>query len=291
MLRRTAPALLGLFVCLFAAHLSSASGALGLDESKIKVSLDERQTRVRLEVNNGTGRDFAARLRVELLDPEDKVRASSESGVAVRRGTHSFEVPLGLRYTELPDSDRDKFPWFRLRYRVAPDDAPGAATEGVVSVSEVTPDLFELRIVSPRKARAGSTISARVRTAHPLTQRPAKGVTVEAELTFETNDDETVVKATGTTDGEGLASLDFAIPRAFEDDADTELKVTARLGSFVQKALAEVEVGQEPRVLLTTDKPLYQPGQTAHLRALVFDRDRARPRGRGGHLHRRGRGG
>ncbi|MCA1619101.1 MAG: type II secretion system protein GspG [Acidobacteria bacterium] len=39
----------------------------------------------------------------------------------------------------------------------------------------------------------------------------------------------------------------------------------------MQEAEAEVSVAQEPRVLLNTDKPLYQPGQTAHLRALVFD--------------------
>ncbi len=40
MLRRSAPALLGLLVCLFAAHLVIASAALGVDESRITVSLD-----------------------------------------------------------------------------------------------------------------------------------------------------------------------------------------------------------------------------------------------------------
>ncbi len=271
MLRRSAPALLGLLVCLFAAHLASASGALGFDESKIKVSLDERQTRVRLEVGNGTGRDFAARLRVEMLDPKDAVRASAETGVRVRRGTNSFEVPLGLRHSELPESDRSQFPWFRLRYHLTPDGGEGAAAEGVVSISEVTPDLFELSVVSPRKARAGSTFTARVRAANPLTQRPAKGVAVEATLTFDTDEGDESAKASGMTDGEGLASLDFALPRGSDADDDARLRVTARRGSFAQQAGADVEIGQEPRVLLTTDKPLYQPGQTAHMRALVFD--------------------
>ncbi|HEX8353067.1 MAG TPA: hypothetical protein VF611_09220, partial [Pyrinomonadaceae bacterium] len=242
MLRRSAPALLGLFVCLFAAHLAGASGALGLDESKIRVSLDGRQTRVRLEVENGTGRDFDARLRVELLDPQDAVRSSAEAGVRVRRGANSFDVPLDLRFAELPESERDQFPWYRLRYRVAPaaaaDAGAGAAlaAEGVVSVSEVTHDLFELRVVSPRAARAGSSFGARVRTANPVTQRPVKGVAVEAALEFDAGDGDTVVRASGVTDGEGLVSLDFALPREVEDDGEAELKVSARRGSFVQEA-------------------------------------------------------
>jgi hypothetical protein len=259
-------------VCLFAAHLASASGALGFDESKIRIFLDAGRTRVRLQAANGTGRDFGARLRVELLAPDDAVSSSSETFVRVRRGTNSFEVPLDLRYAGLPESDRHEFPWFRLRYRLAADDAGPAAEAagGVVSVSEVTPDLFELRVVTSRRARAGSPLTARVRTANPATQRPAKGVAVEGALTFE-GDTKTVLRASGVTDGDGLVSLDFGLPRAVDDDAEAELKVTARRGAFEQEAEAEVSIAQQPRVLLTTDKPLYQPGQTAHMRALVFD--------------------
>jgi hypothetical protein len=257
-------------VCLFAAHLASASGSLALDETRIGIFLDAEVTRVRLQVANGTGREFPARLRVELLDPRDVVRASADADVRVRRGTNSLATALGLRYSELPASERNEFPWFRLRYRLAGADASETA-EGVVSVSEVTADLFELRVVTPRRARAGSGLTARVRTANPSTERPAKGVAVEAALTFNDGDTKNVVKASGVTDGEGLVSLDFALPRAVEDDGDAELKVTARRGSFVQEAEEDISVAQEPRVLLTTDKPLYQPGQTAHMRALVFD--------------------
>ncbi|MDT5261156.1 MAG: hypothetical protein QOC61_160, partial [Acidobacteriota bacterium] len=273
MLRRSTLALLGLFVCLFAAHLSSASSVLRLDESRIKVSLDEKQTRVTLEVENGTGRDLPARIRLELLDPHDKVRASSSVDVRVRRGANSFDVPVELPYAELLEAERQQFPWYRLRYRVAPatpsDETP--AVEGLVSISEVTPDLFRLRVVTSRKARAGSTFSARVRTANPVTQRPVKNVTVEASLTFDAGEGKTVIKSAATTDGDGFASLDFKLPREVEDDGDAELIVTARRGALVEKAEADVSVEQSPRVLLTTDKPLYQPGQTMHMRALVFD--------------------
>jgi hypothetical protein len=260
-------------VCLFAAHLSSASSALRIDESRIKVSPGDEQTRVTLEVENGVGRAFPARVIIELLDPHEKVRASAEVGVQVRQGTNSFDVPVKLPYTELLKAERKEFPWYRLRYRVAPTASADSSlgVEGIISISEVTPDLFELRVVTSQKARGGTTFRARVRTANPVTQRPVKGVAVEAEFVFDAGAGETVIKSTATTDGDGFASLDLKLPHTIEDDGDAELKVTAQRGAFVEKAETDVSVEQSPRVLLTTDKPLYQPGQTMHMRALIFD--------------------
>ncbi|HEX7316171.1 MAG TPA: alpha-2-macroglobulin family protein [Pyrinomonadaceae bacterium] len=275
MIRRSAPALLGLFVCLLAAHLSSAAPAFNLDESRIRLSLDESQARVRFEVENNTGREFPARVRVELLDSIDKVRATATTDVRLRRGANTLDVSFEFRYDELIKSERAEFPLYRLRYSVEPDAAASgpAPLEGIVSVSEVTPDLFELTVISAPAARPGSHYSARVRTANPSTERPLKGVAVEATLTFDEADDKkTVLKASGTTGDDGVVTLDFDLPRTLRAvDDDAELKVTAGRGAFVERAETEVNVRSKPRVLLTTDKPLYQPGQTVHMRALVFD--------------------
>ena len=275
MVRRSAPALLGLFVCLLAAHLSSAAPAFHLDESRIRLSLDADSARVRLEVNNATGRDLGARLRVELIDPREHVRAEAARDVRLRLGSHALDAALGLPYAQLLEAEREEFPWYRLRYSVTPDAGPNSpgALAGVVSVSEVTPDLFGLSVISAPAARPGTHYAARVRTANPVTQRPLKGVAVEATLTFDgSGDRDTVLKAKGATDGDGFATLDFELPRTIEtSDDDAELEVTARRGVLVEEADTRVEVQQAPRVLLTTDKPLYQPGQTVHMRALVFD--------------------
>nr|MDQ5837140.1 MG2 domain-containing protein [Acidobacteriota bacterium] len=271
MLRRSAPVLLCLFVCLLAAHLSSASSALRVDESRIKVSLDERQTRVTLALENGTGNAFPARVTVELLDPQDKARASAATDVQVRRGANQLNVPLDLPFSGLLESEQKEFPWYRLRYRVAPSAGGVAALEGVVSLSEVTPDLFELRVVSSRRARGGSTLRARVRTANPVTGRPVRGVNVTAEIPLDSEEKKVALKAAGATDAEGFAVLDFKLPAGIESDDDLDLTVTARRGALVEEAKTSVSVVEQPRVLLTTDKSLYQPGQTLHMRALVFD--------------------
>ena len=273
MFRRSAPVLLCLFVCLLAAHLSSASATLRIDESRIKVSLDERQTRVSLAVENDTGHAFPARVQIELLDPHDKARARASADVQVRRGTNSLDVPLKLPFSELLEAEQKEFPWYRLRYHVAPTppaDSVVAALEGIVSLSEVTPDLFELRVVSSRKARGGSTFRTRVRTANPVTGRPVKGVAVSAKLQLDSGAGAGGLKAEGATDGEGFAVLDFKLPPGVENDREADLTVTARRGALVEKAKTSVSVEQQPRILLTTDKSLYQPGQTLHMRALAF---------------------
>jgi A-macroglobulin TED domain/Alpha-2-macroglobulin family/Carboxypeptidase regulatory-like domain/MG2 domain/A-macroglobulin receptor binding domain/Macroglobulin domain MG3 len=273
MLRRSAPVLLCLFVCLLAAHLSSASSALRVDESRIRVSLDERQTRVTLALENGTGSAFTARVTVELLDPHDKARASATTDVQVRRGANQLSIPLDLPFSGLLESEQKEFPWYRLRYHVAPSASAGgvAALEGIVSLSEVTPDLFELRVVSSSKARGGSTLRARVRTANPVTGRPVRGVSVTAEIPLDSGEKKVALKAAGATDADGFAVLDFKLPAGIESDGDLDLTITARRGALVEEAKTSVSVEQQARILLTTDKSLYQPGQTMHVRALVFD--------------------
>ncbi len=271
MVRRCAPAVVCLSVLLFAIQLATATPTLHVNEEKIRLLLDGKQSRVSLEIDNATGKSFDASFLIELLDPKDAVRASATFKGLVRRGRSTVTVPAPFPYSEMSASARQEFPLYRLRYRVAPDTAAGAeAAEGVVSVSEVTPDLFELRVVSSKTVRPGAQYSARVRAANPATQRGVRDVAVEAEIEFD-GDEHVVLKARGLTDADGYARLEFNIPRKFQDDADAELTVTARRGGIEQVATEEVGSDLKPRVLLTTDKSLYQPGQTLHARALVFD--------------------
>ena len=111
MVRRSAPILLGLVVCLlFAVHPSGASSALRLDESKIRVSLAGAQTRVSLEVESGEPRPFGARVTLALLDPSDKVRAEASSDVSLRSGKNPLSVQIKLPYSGIARSRAQAVP-------------------------------------------------------------------------------------------------------------------------------------------------------------------------------------
>jgi hypothetical protein len=274
MLRRSAPALLGLFVCLLAAqHFDTTAdaapdaSAFRVDESATRATLRHDSTDVALAFVNRVGRAVKTHVRVELLDTDGAslARAERDGEVASGASAVGFTLPASVLRDE---KARGRVPWYRVRYSVTPepDAAPPAA--GIISLSEITPDLFELSVFTPGYAFEGQHFRARVRAANPVSERPAKGVAIAGAFSLG-DEKETVVRA-ATTDGEGLATLDFELPRGHVAGEAT-LEVSGRLGDFGQTASDDIQVYHLADILVGTDKPLYQPGQTLHVRALFVD--------------------
>ncbi|MEP7273504.1 MAG: MG2 domain-containing protein, partial [Acidobacteriota bacterium] len=86
------------------------------------------------------------------------------------------------------------------------------------------------------------------------------------------NDRENSFRLSATTDTQGYVALDFNLPRDLIAEGGT-LEITGARGEFAQKAEVELQEDYQRlgRIILTTDKPIYQPGQPLHLRALALD--------------------
>ncbi|MEP7338041.1 MAG: MG2 domain-containing protein [Acidobacteriota bacterium] len=189
----------------------------------------------------------------------------------IASGSSKIAFPLLL---VVDSKHQDETLWYRLRYRIAPD-PPSSKTftpvTGVISLSEITPDIFELRVIASEYPFAGKLYRAHVRALHPITARAVGGVQINANLKFD-NDRKDSFKATAITTTRGYAALDFNLPRDLIAE-DGNLEIKAIRGDFKQEA--EIELRDEhlrlSRILLTTDKPIYQPDQTLHVRALAFD--------------------
>jgi len=67
---------------------------------------------------------------------------------------------------------------------------------------------------------------------------------------------------------EGTLEASFQVPDVRPGTYDLSVRVVSRLG--MDDVTRPVTIATESRVLLTTDKPLYQPNQTMHLRALAL---------------------
>jgi phosphatidate phosphatase APP1 len=260
-------------VSLLLSQLSSASTSLRVNEASTKLLLEDKQTNVSLAIENPTGQAFPAHVRLEVLDPQGKLVSVAERDQTIKRGNAALLIPLPLQLTGMDESERNQMLWYRLRYIITPRASSETATngrvEGIVSLSEITPDIFQLSVTAPEKVREGTRYRAQIRTIHPVTSRPVKGVRVEAKIEFDGNIED--MKVSGVTDANGFASLDFDLPRKIDDDEHIELKVAARRGILVEEADTDIEVDRGAQILISTDKPLYQPGQVLHARALVFD--------------------
>jgi hypothetical protein len=137
-------------------------------------------------------------------------------------------VPLG----DLLSSAENDLAWYRLRYRVGQAD-------GLISLSELLKDNFELRVAGGETVLLGATYRTRVLAVQPFTKAPVKGVKITGELTLEIDteeeEDEIKVKVKAETDGEGFAVLDFAVPENIRLDDIDDLIITGRKNGIVRE--------------------------------------------------------
>ncbi|MGH9531698.1 MAG: MG2 domain-containing protein, partial [Terriglobales bacterium] len=110
---------------------------------------------------------------------------------------------------------------------------------------------------------------------NPVTRAPVRGVEVEA---IEDSDSASAARFQAVTGADGHATLELPapVPTADEDGEETveaDVKITARRGPVERHATAEFRLRRDARILVQTDKPMYQPGQVVHGRVLVFGVD------------------
>ncbi len=255
MRRRWFSYLLYLQVCLCALAVSTLAqtfGTLRVNEAATRVALVKGQSSVALAVESHAARPFTAQIKLELLDPQDKVVTESRRRELIKPGASIVSVFLPITNAPRKDANPRQLLWYRVRYRLTPladppdpaapaavaaasviNDAPvataaPATVEGIVSLSEITPDLFELRVAAAERASAGQLYPVRVRALHPLNSRPVREVAITAEISIDDGDGITLKRA-ATTDKDGYASFDFELPSRIEDD-DADLSIKAQRG-------------------------------------------------------------
>src|SRR5688572_4547206 len=194
---------LSVLVCLFSGVPSLAQRVI---ESESTAAVEGETGVFRLAVE-GQNRREATVARAELINTEGVVVASAARTIPSGGGkqTVEFRIPLGQILTTNPNND---LAWYRLRYRVG-------SSLGVISLSQMIRDLFELRIAAATNVTAGMTYRTRVRALNPFTDQPVSGVRIDTLLKLDLKDSEAnelELRTTGETNAEGFAVVDFQIP-------------------------------------------------------------------------------
>ena len=215
-------------------------------------------------------------LTVEVLDPEDRVlgEAKQTTSIGKSRGQWQQQIkldkPLAL----------DEIVWQRVRYRFDYSDAKHAAIEGTESISQIirTP---VIHILGQQSYLAGGEAAVRVIVADSKNEViPGRG-SVQIELLTPgshkaehttTGDEEqkSRVLFEGPLNHRGTTEAQFRFPFGLVGSYQLRYLVDTSIGSaeFTQS----VRLDDKASILLTTEKPIYQPGQTIHMRVLALDR-------------------
>lgn len=140
-----------------------------------------------------------------------------------------------------------------------------ASLVGLLYVNLQEPNRQEVHVVAGKEWFAGSRAKVRVLvTEHG--KGPIGGARVRAEL-------QGVVRE-AVSNPDGSAEFEFDVP-----DVEGSVPISFRVESemAIDRLNTSVQVVRPARLLLTTDKPLYQPGQEIHVRALAMNTITRRP--------------
>ena len=246
---------------------------LKLDEDNIRIRLLPAPL-LELPVVNNAGKPLEGSFRLEFLDSDGESAAwtagtfREEPGTTVERiPWEASKLPINLRCAPRC-GEPSRLVWYRLRYQFTTDASSGVGpAKGVVQVGRVLHDTFELRMTGSSHAVPGAKYPVRVRVDDPKNGRPIAGVPVEVQLDID--GDDAAVKRKVVTNSAGYATATFNLPSTV-DDTDVRVYATATRGPYKEETEIYFKFPQGNRVTLSTDKPLYQPGQTAHMRVTVF---------------------
>src|ERR1700752_1307064 len=266
-----------LVVCLLVVVQStSARFELRVNEAKTKLTFNELAPELALVVENG-GKPLVAEIKVELIDTGNRVVAAVSDKIDLKTGSQRVLFTRPTRTRDFSPEEKSDILWYRLRYQVTPLGPADNVTAvgGIVSVSSITPDLFDLRVATPEFVRGGTSFKAMVKASHPISNKPAANVVVKGLIELENDDSgqKTRLTKSATTNQDGIAYLEFTLPRDLGSD-DVELTVEGSRGLLIVDAERDLEVYSTPFILVSTDKPLYQPGQTIFARVLMLDSSR-----------------
>lgn len=131
-----------------------------------------------------------------------------------------------------------------------------------------------IKLITPQSFLSDSPGSVRVIVTDHAERRPAAGAIVSLRLTNQEGTQGTSL-FDGRTDATGTVNAAFKLPAL--TPGEYVLRAEARHGTQRDELSRSVKVREDYQVILVTDKPLYQPSQVIHLRALVLRRPDLRP--------------
>lgn len=244
---------------------SIAAAAETVIESESKVVVRDRIATANIVVA-GSSDLSGITSSVELIDPAGTVRARASKFVVTDLGgkqSLSFEMAVA----DILSSVKDDIAWYRLNYTV------GQAS-GIISMSQMIDELFELRIIASDNLLTGMSYRVRVRAVNPFTEKPAVGVRVDSTVALELageGERKLELKGSAVTDADGFAVVDLAIPTEARLAGEGEITVIGLKNGIVREANENLNALKEDVQFLTmTDKSIYQPEQLINIRGILM---------------------
>jgi hypothetical protein len=249
---------------------SDAVPSVLANEAGARLTLKEKNSVFSIDLSANVPKTISATLDGKILSPDDKVLAATSAPVQLSSTSKRFEVLLSW----VPEKGLEDAA--SLFYEVHLNKSSTPAVSGILSPYALIPDLFELHFLGLDAVGMGRTYVARVWATRPDSDKPVPGVSLTASFGDGEDDTARGTKAEARTHSRGEALLTFHLPEVpgAPDDEKVDFEIGGTRGNFQNSLSATLRYWRRAAVLLSTDKPLYQPDQVLHMRALVLDDQR-----------------
>jgi hypothetical protein len=206
-----------------------------------------------------SSQEGSGKLTVEILDPEDKSVGRVERAVEIRKGNGSWQQTI----TPWKPIAFEDILWHRLRYRFEYDGAKLPAIEGIESISQIIHRPV-VRVLGDKEYISGSEAAIRVIVSEANSNIAQAGA-LRVDLLIPNR--EPLRLFVGNLNRRGTVEASLRFPANLTGDYQLRFAVDTPIGST--EYTEPIQLKDKASILLTTEKPIYQPGQTIHVRALA----------------------
>lgn len=129
------------------------------------------------------------------------------------------------------------------------------------------PTPYDLRILGQESLQAGTQAQLRVGVFHRHSGQPVAGAPVTIEL-LDSRNGSSLRLASFQTGDDGSQVAELNLPDW--EEGNYQLRLIAAPHGTQEQVQRAIRLRRDWKLMLTTDKPVYQPGQTIHIRALAL---------------------
>jgi hypothetical protein len=140
--------------------------------------------------------------------------------------------------------------------------------------SRMAPTSYDVVVLGQQQLMASTKASLRVQVVDRGKERaPVSGVPVTVALLAPDGTEETLAEV--STDEQGSANPRFDLPDW--EDGKYQLRIVAKPPSGAETLIRPIELKRSWKLMLSSDKPVYKPGQTIQLRSLALRKPDLKP--------------
>ncbi|MEI9947674.1 MAG: MG2 domain-containing protein [Pseudomonadota bacterium] len=230
-------------------------GWVSIDEAALTGTLESGSLEIEIPITAHAQASGMLNVELESVDGKRKLGSTTVNYDLASAQATKLKATLGAPADVSTQADL-------AQYKVVVEETRADRVRVIRSLMYVIP-LYELTLEGPATLRKGKPSSYRVQTRDGYSKRPLADVEIDVQIDRDGVLEHQTLRTSATGDG--------VVPLSTDEAGKLKLSVkSAAFGSNAELA-QQLEVKEDgPKLLLTSDKPIYKPGQMLHLRSLTL---------------------